>query len=126
MKDKLYDFINKYYMLFCCTLLFSSYSGIVVIKSRPLTGKILLLLGFSVMCALAFYVIVTANRSYDKELQLFLKQRDSTSPRWDGILRFPQDIEPRLRLLQARIVQDQQEVLELSRLIAESDQTADH
>jgi hypothetical protein len=52
-------------------------------------------------------------------------QCDSASPHWDGQVRCADDIEPRLRLLQARIEQDRQEVnalCELSSRIAESEE----
>jgi hypothetical protein len=80
------------------------------------------------MCALFFHKTEALNKSHAKARQLLQDQCNSGSPHWDGRVRFPLDIEPRLRLLQARMVQDQQEVnelLELSRRIAKSDQAAD-
>ena len=125
MKDKLYDFIDRHYLVFYCTFLFAFISGLAFIRATPRAGLILCLLGFATMCALLFHKTEALDRYHAKARQRLQDQRNSASPHWDGQVRLPQDIEPRLRLLQARMAQDQQEVnelLELSRRIAKSDQ----
>jgi hypothetical protein len=128
MKDKLYDFIDRHYLVFYCTFLFAFISSVAVIRATPRAGLILCSLGVAAMCALFFHKAEAFNRSQAKARQHLQDQRNSASPHWDGIVRLRRDIEPRLRLLQARIEQDRQEVndlCELSSRIAESDQAAD-
>jgi hypothetical protein len=128
MKDKLYDFIDRHYLVFYCTFLFAFISSLAVIRATPRAGLILCSLGVAAMCALFFHKTEAFNRSHAKARQRLQDQCDSASPDWDGLVRLRRDIEPRLRLLQARIEQDRQEVnalCELSRRIAESDQAAD-
>jgi hypothetical protein len=125
MKDKLYDFIDRHYLVFYCTFLFAFISSVAVIRATPRAGLILCSLGVAAMCALFFHKTEAFSRSQAKARQRLQGQRNSASPHWDGQVRFPQDIEPRLRLLQARIEQDRQEVndlCELSSRIAESEE----
>jgi hypothetical protein len=121
MKDKLYDFIDRHYLVFYCTFLFAFISSVAVIRATPRAGLILCSLGVAAMCALFFHKTEAFNRSQAKARQRLQDQRDSASPHWDGTVRSVEDIEPRLRLLQARIEQDQKEVSalhEASRRIA--------
>ena len=125
MKDKLYDFIDRHYLVFYCTFLFAFISSVAVIRATPRAGLILCSLGVAAMCALFFHKTEAFNRSHAKALTRLQDQCDSASPDWDGLVRLRQDIEPRLRLLQARIEQDRQEVndlCELSSRIAESEE----
>jgi hypothetical protein len=125
MKDKLYDFIDRHYLVFYCTFLFAFISSVAVIRATPRAGLILCSLGVAAMCALFFHKTEAFNRSHAKALKRLQDQCDSASPHWDGQVRCADDIEPRLRLLQARIEQDRQEVnalCELSSRIAESEE----
>jgi hypothetical protein len=125
MKDKLYDLTDKHHTLLGVCLFAGLFGIIFTSDNNQVAGSILLLLYLPAFCALMFYQLVSIDRSHVKARQRLQDQRNSASPHWDGQMRFSQDIEPRLRLLQARIEQDQQEVLELSRRIAKSDQPAD-
>jgi multidrug resistance efflux pump len=51
-----------------------------------------------------------ADRKYKKARQLLKDQSDSSSPHWDGQVRYVQDIEPRLQLLKTQILQAQLEI----------------
>jgi hypothetical protein len=128
MKDKLYDFIDRHYLVFYCTFLFAFISSVAVIRATPRAGLILCSLGVAAMCALLFHKTEAFNKSHAKARQRLQDQRDSASSDWDGIVRCADDILPRLRLLLGRMEQDQQEVndlCELSSRIAEGDQAAD-
>ena len=129
MRDKLYDFLNKRTGLF----LFLFAAGISCGIAGGIQDNYLLVKIGAALVGLCYIVIVilvdgSMRRSHAKARQRLQDQRDSASPDWDGLVRLRRDIEPRLRLLQARIEQDRQEVnalCELSRRIAESDQAAD-
>jgi hypothetical protein len=110
MKDKLYDFIDRHYLVFYCTFLFAFISSVAVIRATPRAGLILCSLGVAAMCALLFHKTEAFNRSQAKARQRLQDQRNSASPHWDGQVRFPQDIEPRLRLLETRMKKDQEEM----------------
>ena len=129
MRDKLYDFLNKRTGLF----LFLFAAGISCGTAGGIQDNYLLVEIGAALVGLCYIVIVilvdgSMRRSHAKARQRLQDQRDSASPDWDGLVRLRRDIEPRLRLLQARIEQDRQEVndlCELSSRIAESDQAAD-
>jgi hypothetical protein len=110
MKDKLYDFIDRHYLVFYCTFLFAFISSVAVIRATPRAGLILCSLGVAAMCALFFHKTEAFSRSQAKARQRLQGQRNSASPHWDGQVRFPQDIEPRLRLLETRMKKDQEEM----------------
>lgn len=110
MKDKLYDFIDRHYLVFYCTFLFAFISSVAVIRATPRAGLILCSLGVAAMCALFFHKTEAFSRSQAKARQRLQDQRNSASPHWDGQVRFPQDIEPRLRLLETRMKKDQEEM----------------
>jgi hypothetical protein len=129
MKDKLYDFLKKRLNLFMFLVIATPVFGVIgtVTKNELLTQAAASVMGLLCITAVLFD-IESSRRSHAKTRQRLQDQRDSASPDWDGLVRFPQDIEPRLRLLQARMEQDRQEVnalCELSSRIAESDQAAD-
>lgn len=126
MKDKLYDFLKKRLNLFMFLIIVTPVLGATgaATKNEPLTQAAAVVMALLCITVVLFDTESTL-RSHAKARQRLQDQRNSASPHWDGQVRFPQDIEPRLRLLQARMAQDQQEVnelLELSRRIAESDQ----
>jgi hypothetical protein len=110
MKDKLYDFIDRHYLVFYCTFLFAFISSVAVIRATPRAGLILCSLGVAAMCALFFHKTEAFSRSQAKARQRLQGQRNSASPNLDGQVRFPQDIEPRLRLLETRMKKDQEEM----------------
>lgn len=127
MKDKLYDFLDKRLLLINFGMI-ASFSVIILAKgNKPVQIAAACVLMPSVLAA-GFVIQEATNRFHAKARQRLQDQRDSASPDWDGLVRLRRDIEPRLRLLQARIEQDRQEVnalCELSSRIAESDQAAD-
>lgn len=110
MKDKLYDFINRYYLLFYFTIFLTFVSSVAVVRTTPRAGLILCSLGVAAMCALLFHKTEAFNRSHAKALQRLRDQRNSGSPHWDGQVRSSLDIEPRLELLRARMKKDQEEM----------------
>jgi hypothetical protein len=110
MKDKLYDFIDRHYLVFYCTFLFAFISSVAVIRATPRAGLILCSLGVAAMCALFFHKTEAFNRSHAKALKRLQDQCDSASPHWDGQVRCADDIEPRLRLLETRMKKDQEEM----------------
>jgi hypothetical protein len=129
MKDKLYDFLNKRLNLFMFLVIATPVFGVTgtVTKNELLTQTAAVVMALLCITAVLFD-IESSRRSHAKARQRLQDQRDSASPDWDGLVRLRRDIEPRLRLLQARIEQDRQEVndlCELSSRIAESDQAAD-
>jgi len=119
MKDKLYDFIDKHHTLLSICLFAGVFGMIFAGNNKQLVAVILFLLYSPVLCALMFHMAEGEARSYAKARQRLQDQRDSASPHWDGLVRYAKDIEPRLRLLQARIARDQYEV---NRILAEKDQ----
>ncbi len=128
MKDKLYDFLEKRSLLTTFGMI-AGYSVIILAQdNKPVQIAAFACVFMPSALAAGFVILEATNRSHAKARQRLQDQCDSASPDWDGLVRLRRDIEPRLRLLQARIVQDQQEVnelCELSRRIAESDQAAD-
>lgn len=123
MKNKLYNFIDKYYTALGVCAFASLFGMILAGDNKQLGAVILLLLYFPISCALMFHMAEATVRSHEKARQeyaawhrLYLDKRNSGSPHWDGQVRSPLDIEPRLKLLRARMVQDQQEVNELLEL----------
>ena len=129
MKDKLYDFLKKRLNLFMFLIIATPVLGATsaATKNEPLTQAAAVVMALLCITAVLFDTESTL-RSHAKARQRFQDQRNSASPHWDGQVRFPQGIEPRLRLLQARIEQDRQEIdalHEISRKTAESYQSAD-
>ena len=49
-------------------------------------------------------------RSHKEAIKLLRERQDSSSPRWDGVVRSNNDLEPRMRLLKNRISKDAYEV----------------
>lgn len=49
-------------------------------------------------------------KSYKEEMKRLRERHDSSSPRWDGVVRSNNDLEPRMRLLKNRISKDAYEV----------------
>jgi hypothetical protein len=119
MKNKLYTVLDKRKWLIQ-VLMVTSYVVFLWHHSEnsPLAVAAAFVLASSVFAA-GFLILEKTERSHAKDSQRLLDQRDSSSPHWDGLVRYTDDIEPRLRLLQARIAQDQYEV---NRLLAEKDQ----
>jgi hypothetical protein len=120
MKDKLYDFLNKYYTLLSIWLFASLFGIIFAGENKRLAMAIMLLSFFPGFCALMFHMAEAGIRSrakvrqeYAAWHQLYLDRLNSSSPHWDGLVRSDKDIEPRLRLLRARMEQDQDEVKSL-------------
>jgi hypothetical protein len=126
MKDKLYVFLKKRLNLLMFLVIATPVFGVTgtVTKNELLTQTAAVVMVLLCITSVLFD-IESSRRSYAKARQRLQDQRDSASPDWDGQVRFPQDIEPRLRLLQARIEQDRQEVNDLCKLssrIAESEE----
>jgi hypothetical protein len=117
MKDKLYNFIDKYHTALGVCALASLFGMILVGDSKQLVAVILLLLYFPIVCALMFHMVEATVRSHEKARQeyaawhrLYLDKLNSGSPHWDGQVRSSLDIEPRLKLLRARMEKDREEI----------------
>jgi hypothetical protein len=118
MKDKLYDFIDKRHTLLSVCAFAGLFGMIFAGNNKQLVAVILFLLYSPVLCALMFHMAEGEARSYEKARQRLQDQHNNASPRWDGLVRYAKDIEPRLKLLRDRMAQGQEE---FSRLSAELD-----
>lgn len=49
-------------------------------------------------------------RNYKEEMKRIIERRDSSSPIWDGIVRSDKDLEPRMRMLENKILKDTHEL----------------
>jgi hypothetical protein len=121
MKDKLYDFLNKYHTLLSIWLFASLFGIIFAGENKRLAIAIMLLSFFPGFCALMFHMAEAGIRSHAKVRQeyaawhqLYLDRLNSSSPHWDGKVRSDKDIEPRIELLEARMKEDREELMSLS------------
>jgi hypothetical protein len=110
VKNKLYDFLDKRTNFIVILMIATFFLGLYNINNEVLVK--VFILGSVVPCFLAcvFLMLEDTDRKYKKARQLLKDQSDSSSPHWDGQVRYAQDIEPRLKLLQDRIEQDQLEI----------------
>jgi hypothetical protein len=49
-------------------------------------------------------------KSHKEEMKRLRERHDSSSPRWDGVVRSDNDLEPRMRILENRILKDTYEL----------------
>ena len=49
-------------------------------------------------------------KSHKEARKLLRERRDSSSPRWDGVVRSDNDLEPRMRMLENKILKDTYEL----------------
>ena len=61
-------------------------------------------------------------RSHKEAIKLLRERQDSSSPRWDGVVRSDNDLEPRMRMLENKILKD---TYELQRIKLELEQHND-
>ena len=110
MKNKLYAFLGKlktFLNVFGVAAWLCFIFNLQTNKPVAIAGAVFMCVYF---CVLSFLILETTNRSHAKALQLLEDQCNSSSPHWDGHVRSDADIEPRLKLLRDRIVQDQAEL----------------
>jgi len=108
MKTKLYNFLDKRRRLINFLLIV----GFCIYLFIPdaLGTKVASIFYSPVVFASLFLIWEDQAKEHEKARQHFIDMRDSSSPHWDGQLRSARDIEPRLKLLKARIEKDQQEI----------------
>ena len=111
MKNKLYDFLDKrrnlVYVLMLAAFTCSAYNSNNIDALATKAAVVITALAF---CACVFLEIEETNRKHAKLWQSLQDQRNSSSPNWDGTVRCIADLEPRLKLLQERMLQDQREI----------------
>jgi hypothetical protein len=71
-------------------------------------------ISFSLLCLGAVLMCVEIwkgqAKSHKEARKLLRERQDSSSPRWDGIVRSDNDLEPRMRLLENKILKDTYEL----------------
>jgi len=111
MKNKLYDFLHNHnnllYWLMVAAYMCSLYN---LNNSDALALKASVVIFCLIFCAFVFLLIEKTNKKHAKLWQSLQDQRNSSSPDWDGTVRCIADLEPRLKLLRERMMQDQREV----------------
>lgn len=113
MINKLYNFLAKRSWFISFSVLASWVCFLFTLHANETVAAAALV----VMCVSVTFacVLIWGNtaKSHARALQFLMDQRNSSSPHWDGQVRSAQDIEPRLKLLQDRVEQDQ---LEMNRI----------
>ena len=120
MKNKLYDFLDKHKAFinvfgiasWLCWLCFVF--NLQTNKPVAIAAAVFMIVFF---CVASFLILGATYRSHARALQSLMDKRNSSSPKWDGHVRCPEDIEPRLQLLRTRIAQDQAEIDNIEQLI---------
>jgi hypothetical protein len=117
MKDKLYDFLGKrkaFINVFVIAAWLCFVFNLHANKPVAIAAIAVFMIVFSVD---SFLTLGATYRSHARALQSLMDKRNSSSPKWDGHVRCPEDIEPRLQLLRTRIAQDQAEIDNIEQLI---------
>jgi hypothetical protein len=111
-KNKLYVILNKRRNLITVLIFLLFFLGpfIVATNNEVLIKVLVIGLVVPLYLACGFLILEDADRKYKKARQLLKDQSDSSSPHWDGQVRYVQDIEPRLQLLKTQILQAQLEI----------------
>jgi len=117
MKNKLYNFLDKQFVPINLIGLVSFFVLICTADTNKLVAAVALLYLVAYIAAGLFVSIEENKRSYAKTLQLFRDKRDSSSPKWDGVVRSDKDLEPRRKFLHNRILNDQIEFARINEQI---------
>jgi len=67
------------------------------------------LLSFGVI-SMTVEVLKDQEKSYKEAIKRLREKQDSSSPIWDGVVRSVKDLEPRMRMLENRILKDAHEL----------------
>jgi hypothetical protein len=111
MKNKLYDFLDKRRDL-VFVLMVVAWAYLIFNTNNidtPAVKAAAVIIGLAA-CAAVFLEFEDTNRKHAKLWQSLQDQRNSSSPDWDGAVRCIADLQPRLKLLRERMMQDQREV----------------
>jgi hypothetical protein len=110
MKNKLYDFLDKHSAFVSVFGMASWLCFVINLHANKPVAIAAAVFMIVFICVASFLILGATYRSHARALQSLMDKRNSSSPKWDGHVRCPEDIEPRLQLLRDRMAQDQAEV----------------
>ena len=60
--------------------------------------------------SMSIEILKESEKNRKEEMKRLRERRDSSSPRWDGVVRSDNDLEPRMRMLENKILKDTHEL----------------